>query len=250
MVGRARDRTRTVSTRETHQAESSLRAHEALRDFSWSAFAYLTDNAHLSSPANWVTSFGALLLVGTGWGAPSALYLLLSSLLVAFGPPTFGARRLSEHFPVRQGQPTNSYYGPLNALSFDVGYHVEHHDFPNIPWTRLRRLEALAREEYEQLFAFSSWTQLIISYFRDARIRVRHYVGMNEALGGAAAFSSRQGEQPAPPTVQSQLPLLNGRVPPREDTARLLALKRRRCPPSARTRAQSRCPALALGASV
>ena len=132
--------------------------------------------------ANWLTSFGAIALVGATWGAAPTLYLLCSSLL-AFGPHTFGARRLSEHLPVRQGQPTNSYYGPLNAVSFNVGYHVEHHDFPNIAWTRLNKLRTVATDEYDELFAFTSWTKLITSYLTDARYRVRHYVGMADALG-------------------------------------------------------------------
>jgi sphingolipid delta-4 desaturase len=75
------------------------------------------------------------------------------------------------------GQPTNSYYGPWNALSFDVGSHVEHHDFPAVPWRRLRTLKAMAPEAYDGLFHVRSWTRLLVEYMTSSRYRVDQYVG-------------------------------------------------------------------------
>ena len=127
--------------------------------------------------ANWVVciAYGGLVL---GFFGAKSFVFGMTAGLAAFGPHTFGARRLSEHLTGRLGQPTNSYYGVLNRVSFDVGYHVEHHDFPNIPWRRLRDLRRMAPEFYEPLFAIRSWTRLMVSYVFDARYRVDQYVGM------------------------------------------------------------------------
>jgi len=111
------------------------------------------------------------------FGAKAFMFGMLSGL-VGFGPHPLGARRISEHLTARRGQPTNSYYGVLNRVIFDAGYHVEHHDFPNIPWQRLRKLNRVAREFYDPLYHTRSWTSLLFSYLFDARYRVNQYIGM------------------------------------------------------------------------
>lgn len=47
-----------------------------------------------------------------------------------------------ERLAFAQGQETYSYYGPLNALTYNVGFHNEHHDFPQIPHTRLHKVRS------------------------------------------------------------------------------------------------------------
>ena len=74
---------------------------------------------------------------------------------------------LSEHyvFPHRGPvQETYSYYGPLNRLTWNVGYHNEHHDFCNIPWSRLPALKAMAPEFYDSLVPCESWIGVICDY--------------------------------------------------------------------------------------
>jgi sphingolipid delta-4 desaturase len=56
---------------------------------------------------------------------------------------------LSEHEGTDEITPTRSYYGPLNWLLFNTGYHNEHHTFPNVAWTRLPLLHRTAPEVFD-----------------------------------------------------------------------------------------------------
>ena len=97
------------------------------------------------------------------WGVKALVYLPVSSLIVMGLHPVAG-HYISEHYVFRAGQETYSYYGPLNRLTFNVGYHNEHHDFPYIPGSRLARLRQIAPEYYDGLLSHSSWTRVIWDY--------------------------------------------------------------------------------------
>ncbi len=57
---------------------------------------------------------------------------------------------LAEHPDGVLDIPTRSYYGPLNWILFNTGYHDEHHTFPGVPWNRLPKLRAAAPEVFDR----------------------------------------------------------------------------------------------------
>jgi sphingolipid delta-4 desaturase len=131
-----------------------------------------------------------------GWEA--LLYLMLSTCF-GVGLHPLGARWIQEHFVVRPGQETNSYYGPLNRVAFNVGYHYEHHDLMTVPWSRLPRLRALAPEFYEGLYAHRSWTRLLFRFLFDRRITlysrvVRPSAGADDTFAGSKRKPSADAE--------------------------------------------------------
>jgi sphingolipid delta-4 desaturase len=77
-------------------------------------------------------------------------------------------------------QETYSYYGPLNAVAFNVGYHKEHHDFPSIPWNRLPQLKKSAPTYYDTLFSHQSWTKLFFRFLLDKNISLYSRITRNE----------------------------------------------------------------------
>ncbi|MCV9385242.1 fatty acid desaturase [Reichenbachiella ulvae] len=113
-------------------------------------------------------------VVGTG----AILYLLLSIFLAGSLHPLAG-HFIAEHYVFVEGQETYSYYGPLNIFALNVGYHNEHHDFPNVPGTRLPDVKKTAPDYYDNLFTHKSWSMVIVKFIMNPRIslgsRVKRY---------------------------------------------------------------------------
>jgi sphingolipid delta-4 desaturase len=101
-----------------------------------------------------------------GWGA---LVYLAFSFLFSVGLHPVGARWIQEHYTNDPEQETYSYYGPINRVCLNMGYHNEHHDLPSIPWNNLPRLRAMAPEFYETLKFHRSWTRLLVQFIFDQR---------------------------------------------------------------------------------
>ncbi|MBX3274413.1 MAG: fatty acid desaturase [Sandaracinaceae bacterium] len=121
-----------------------------------------------------------------------ATQLPLNALLVVFllpprpprpmGPRLPRAQHLVQRRPPPHRRPLHpralplwderqeTYYCPLNALTENLGYHVEHHDFVAVPGTRLPEPNAIARDFYAPLVSHRSWTAILLCFVTDPRL--------------------------------------------------------------------------------
>jgi sphingolipid delta-4 desaturase len=102
-------------------------------------------------------------------GTKSIIYLV-ASFFFSVGLHPLGARWIQEHYLTGDDQETHSYYGPLNTVAFNVGYHNEHHDFPSVPWNKLPQIRKDAPAFYDTLHYHTSWTKLFIRFLFDKEI--------------------------------------------------------------------------------
>jgi len=124
---------------------------------------------------NWVSSIGLGLVLFMKC-PPAFLYLLLGTIFSQSVHPS-NARQVQRHIRLfkddrhenattdtnakvpleKRKMNTFSYYGFMNALTLNVGYHVEHHDFGNIAWTKLPELRKIAGDRwYPRDYAYHS----------------------------------------------------------------------------------------------
>ncbi|KAG5949466.1 hypothetical protein E4U53_005857 [Claviceps sorghi] len=176
-------------------------------------FYALRPMAVYTAPFTWVhlvnlaaqLAFDAAVLRFASWNA--LLYLLLSSFLAGSLHPLAG-HFIAEHYVYETVTPTQrdpanmvpvpetfSYYGPLNWLTYNVGLHNEHHDFPAIPWTRLPAVYEMAREFYEPLPRHESWVSAIWRFILDDKVGLNCRVKRKEGgrlVGGAVKWKESE----------------------------------------------------------
>jgi sphingolipid delta-4 desaturase len=106
------------------------------------------------------------------FGVKALVYLVLS-FFFSVGLHPLGARWVQEHFLTHgDHQETKSYYGRLNLVNLNVGFHNEHHDFPSVPWNKLPELKRMANEHYENLGYHTSYTRLLFQFLFNREISV------------------------------------------------------------------------------
>ena len=107
------------------------------------------------------------LTVADCFGPASLFYLFASFWFSVGGLHPLAARWVQEHYTPDPSQETFGYYGVLNRVALNIGYHNEHHDFPDIPWTNLPLLKRMAPEFYDDLKTHKSWVALWAKFIFD-----------------------------------------------------------------------------------
>lgn len=125
--------------------------------------------ASLLEALNWLVCLSFDAAVVYLWGWPALAYLGLCDFF-GMGLHPVAGHFIAEHYSFDGTAETYSYYGPLKWLIFNVGYHVEHHDFPSIPGSRLYRLREIAPEFYNHLPYHTSYTAVIWNYITDPKM--------------------------------------------------------------------------------
>lgn len=126
-----------------------------------------------------ILGFGLLGVLFFFGGWQPIVYLFLSALFMTgfLHPVMFGLILSNSHFHGhRVYQPSSSYYGWLNWITFNFGLHTEHHDLAAVPWHRLQKLHKMAPEYYDGLLKTPSYPILAFRF----------------AFGGREAFDNEE----------------------------------------------------------
>lgn len=114
--------------------------------------------------ALWVLGCDACILYCFGL---EALQFLCASTFIGMSLHPVAGHFIAEHMEFFRGVETASYYGVLNRVNFNVGFHTEHHDLPRVPWSRLPRVKQLAPEFYSMLPHHDSYLKLFWLFVTD-----------------------------------------------------------------------------------
>jgi len=166
--------------------EDRFFGHSMLGKATWLSFFSIFQTVRLirsPQPFEWPTFFNFVVnglftyILLVTLGLKPVLFLLLSSLLsVGLLLHPLGARWIAEHWAVHPLQETYSYYGTINTLAFNIGYHNEHHDFVGVPWNLLPQVKKIAPEFYEPLHTHPSYMGLLWNFVTNPNFTLKSRV--------------------------------------------------------------------------
>ncbi|KAL6053423.1 Sphingolipid delta(4)-desaturase DES1-like [Balamuthia mandrillaris] len=147
---------------------------QSIRMSRYTAASFLDPWFSVNILMNAAYTYAAFLI--SGWGG--LVYLFVSTLF-SIGLHPLGARWVAEHYSFAPDQETFSYYGSANLVSFNIGYHNEHHDFPRVPWNLLPSVKKAAPDFYDNLKTHNSYVALLFNFIFNPNFTLRSRVVRN-----------------------------------------------------------------------
>ena len=105
-----------------------------------------------------------------GW----TLAYLLACIFLSIGPHPAAMHILAEHFEYMYHLETYDYLGWWNIPNLNIGYHIEHHDFPTMPWYNLPKLRKAAPEFYEHYPKHTNYFSIMRKFVMDNNFGLYH----------------------------------------------------------------------------
>jgi sphingolipid 4-desaturase/C4-monooxygenase len=142
------------------------------------------------------------------WLGPWALLYLAVSTFFSSSLHPIAGHFIREHYLWDERQETYSYYGILNRVTLNRGYHVEHHDFVQVPGRDLPKLHAIATEYYAHLTSHTSAARVFWTFVTDPRLsHASRFVRPFAALRGpleTLRWSSQSADDRAPEPLRDR----------------------------------------------
>lgn len=116
------------------------------------------------------------LYLGSAWiyGGQAAFIYMVAATFLGSGLHVCAIHFVAEHYLItpetsytndpNATHDTFSYYGPINYLIYNGGYHVEHHDFPRVSWKNLPRIREIAPEFYDTIPHHTSYVEVMFRF--------------------------------------------------------------------------------------
>ena len=107
---------------------------------------------------------------------PAGLAYLIICAFLSIGPHPTALHIYTEHYEYVNKMETYDYIGPMNIVGLNIGYHIEHHDFPTVPWYNLPKLRAAAPEFYEHFPKHTSHFKMMYKFIMDDNFGLYHRI--------------------------------------------------------------------------
>jgi sphingolipid delta-4 desaturase len=160
--------------------EAKAVGNSSFRKLIWMLLLGISEGSRpmrFKAPPFWDRWIFANLVVQLAVAATAFYFLGLAGIVYLFASTVFGlglhplgARWIAEHFLSDSKQETYSYYGPMNPIMFNVGFHMEHHDLMTVAWSRLPEITKIAPEYYRDLETVKSYPGLLFKFITDPKM--------------------------------------------------------------------------------